>query len=415
MSNYLALATVTAALREHLTPAVQAAVPGARVTLARPHKAPADNAEEMAIANLYLYQVTPNAALRNIDLPTRSSDGTRQQRPSTGINLHYLMTFYGKQGELEPERMLGNVVKTLHAQPMLSRDFIAQLVADTANYPMLTDSDLHRAIDLVKFSPIPFSLEELSKLWSVFLQTPYTLSTAYVGTAVVIEADSAPASALPVRSRRIFVDTLRPPVIERVLADDDASLPIQAGSRLYVYGSQLKGEVTRLRLGGREFTPAAIRDDLIEADLGVLPAGALRAGAQTLQVVQFRGEPAALRVAAESAAVAVLVHPQITAATVDQVTVRTDGLCDVDLTVHLNPAILADQRVVILLNGIGSVPTSSYSFTLTPPMSDTAQLVTTVTGVATGEYLLRIQVDGALSLLQTDAAGQYSAPRLVVA
>lgn len=414
MSNHLAIATVTAALREHLSPAVKAAVDSAKVTLARPHKASDTSADEAALVNLYLYQVTPNAALRNLDLPTRGRDGSMRQRPRTGIDLHYLLTFYGDQNFLEPERMLGNVIKTLHAQPILSRTMIEQLVADATNYPMLADSDLHHAVDLVKFTPIPFSLEELSKLWSVFLQTPYTLSTAYVGAAVVIEADSAPASALPVRSRRIYVDPFRSPTIECVLANDDAMRLLEADVRLYIHGSQLKGEVTRLSLGGREFTPNAIGDSVIEADLATAPSGVVRAGAQTLTVVHYRGEPGDLRIAAESAAVAVMVHPKVDNVTVGVVTVRDDDFRDVALVIDLIPAVAVGQRIEIVFNGVGGPPTPSYNFVLAPTTTETSQLDVTVAAVAEGEYLFRVQVDGALSALDTDAGGQYYAPKVVI-
>ncbi|MDH4273637.1 MAG: DUF4255 domain-containing protein [Gammaproteobacteria bacterium] len=415
MSNYLAIATVTAALREHLTPAVKDAVSGAKVTLARPHKAPDVSSDESPLVNLYLYQVTPNVALRNIDLPTRSNNGTLYQRPRTGVDLHYLMTFYGDQKKLEPECLLGAVIKTLHAQPVMHRALVAQLVADTTNYPMLADSDLQHAVDLVKFTPISYSLEELSKLWSVFLQTPYTLSAAYIGTAVVIEASSAPASALPVRSRRLYVETLRQPSVDRVQAvGDDATRFIEADTSIVIYGRQLKGTVTRLRLGAAELIPSLIEDLKIEMNLADAPADVVRSGAQTLTVLHYVGPTSDLRIAAESIAVAVIVHPRLKAIAVDDVVIREDGLRDATLSIDVVPTLASGQRISVLMNSYSAATTPSYSFTLAPPASDTAHLVINVTGVAAGEYLLRIQVDGAMSALGTDIAGRYATPKLVM-
>lgn len=67
MSNFLAIATATATLKRMLQNTI--AVPGATVTTDRPGS-PQNGTPGPGI-NLYLYQVTPNAAWRNVDLPTR--------------------------------------------------------------------------------------------------------------------------------------------------------------------------------------------------------------------------------------------------------------------------------------------------------------------------------------------------------
>jgi hypothetical protein len=416
MSNYLAIATVTAALRQLLLPAVQTAVAGADVTLARPHAAASGaTTTEAPNVNLYLYQVSPNAALRNLDLPTRAADGRLMQRPETGFDLHYLLTFYGSQRDLEPERLLGNVVKTLHARPLLERSLIEQLVTDMASaYPGLDKSDLHRAVDLVKFRPLLLSLEELSKLWSVFLQTPYTLSAAYVGSAVLIESESAPATALPVRSRQIHVDTFRQPFIERVTAGDDPQALLHADSLLRLAGRQLQGEVTRLRLGGRQFTPTSASDSRIELDLSSVPAGQLRAGAQGVQIQLYRaGDAGPPRSAGESNVASVVLHPRLGAVTLGSVTPQ-DGLRDVEIGFDVLPAIAAGQRLVLMLSGATPGATAGYAFSLDSPVADTSHVDSTIRGVTPGEYLVRLQVDGAPSPLGTDGAGAYSAPKVTI-
>ena len=67
--------------------------------------------------NVFLYQVTPNAAWRNADLPTRRANGDLIQRPQAALDLHYLLTFYGDESLLQPQRVLGSVVRTLHCGP----------------------------------------------------------------------------------------------------------------------------------------------------------------------------------------------------------------------------------------------------------------------------------------------------------
>ena len=194
MSNALAIATVTTALAQIVRTAAQGAVAGADVATGRPDPAmsPAHR------VHLFLYQVSPNAALRNADLPTRSHDGKLVQRPHVALDLYYLLAFYGDESELEPQRMLGAVVRDLHAKPVLTRQMIDDA---TDSQPFLTDSNLVDAVEQVKLTPDSLSLDELSKLWSVFMQTPYALSVIYRATVVLIESDESAALALPVLKR----------------------------------------------------------------------------------------------------------------------------------------------------------------------------------------------------------------------
>jgi hypothetical protein len=211
MSNYLAIATVTAALSRALQAALGADVPGALVTTVRPD-GPSSGVPETG-ANLFLYQVTPNSSWRNNDLPTRRPDGTLVQRPQVAIDLHYLLSFYGVEADLEPQRLLGSTIRTLHAKPVLTRQEIQNTV-NTISF--LNDSDLAEEVESVKFTPIPLNLEELSKLWSVFFQTPYVLSVAYEASVVLISTEQRPVMAQPVREPVIRV---RPSVaLEGVLA-----------------------------------------------------------------------------------------------------------------------------------------------------------------------------------------------------
>ena len=99
MSNYMAIATVTAALKDLLQTAAQTSAPhvinDAEVITMRPDDAAKETGSKI---NIYLYQVTPNAAWRNADVPTRRADGTLLQRPLVALDLHYMISFYGNEG-----------------------------------------------------------------------------------------------------------------------------------------------------------------------------------------------------------------------------------------------------------------------------------------------------------------------------
>ena len=210
MSNHLAIATVTATLQRMLQSAVGVDMEGATVTTVRPDSNGGGTPETGL--NLYLYQVSPNLAGRNMDLPTRRSDGTTVMRPRVAFDLHYLLTFYGEESSLVPQRVLGSVARTLHAQPILSRESIRTTVDE---HEYLSDSNLADEVELVRFTPISLSLEELSKLWSVFFQVPYRLSVAYQASVVQIEEEETISVAKPVTEPVIEV---QPSITEPVEA-----------------------------------------------------------------------------------------------------------------------------------------------------------------------------------------------------
>src|ERR1017187_6352527 len=145
MSNYLAIATVTAALQQILQDPVKTAVGGATVGFRRPDRTNGDKGTPHV--NAYLYQVTPNAAYRNADLPTRRSDGTLVQKPQAALDLHYLFTFHGSDDKLEPQRMLGAVASTLQSQPLLS---VQNIQSVTTPFPFLAGSGLDTQVERVK-------------------------------------------------------------------------------------------------------------------------------------------------------------------------------------------------------------------------------------------------------------------------
>jgi hypothetical protein len=392
MSNFLAIATVTATLRQLLTDAVNPL--SATVGTARPDVTGADGPPNPAV-NIYLYQVAPNAAYRNEDLPTRRSDGQLVHRPQAALDLYYLLTFYGNDGDLEPQRLLGAVVRTLHAQPILTRKRIQDTINNAA-FTYLTKSDLADAVEQVKFTPLSLSIDDMSKLWSVFFQTHYALSVAYQAAVVLIESQATPETALPVRARNVYAVPFQQPFIEQVGSAAGAGAPLVAGGTLRLLGQHLRGERTRVRIGDVEATP--VPSDVTETRLDIslnappFPADKLRAGVQGVQVVQPRllGTPPAEHAGFESNVAAFVLHPTIT--------VNASTSTNIDLTV--DPKVGARQRVVLLLNEDTTVDPGAYTFAAPPRNADSAALSILISGVPAGTYFVRLQVDGAESLLE---------------
>ncbi|MFE9822850.1 DUF4255 domain-containing protein [Streptomyces sp. NPDC005791] len=198
MSNALAVATVTQALalliESNLGPEMDIAV---KVETRKP---PSEPPGEPTIT-VFLYQVTPNAAMRNNDLPTRAADGTLRDRAAAPLDLHYVISAYGEETELVGQRLLGCVIRTLHEIPVLPRELI-ELAAER---PHLAGSDLADSLQKVRFTPTVMDVDETSKLWGMLHQTPYTLSVAYQASLVVIEGREKPVPAKPVQQRTVRV------------------------------------------------------------------------------------------------------------------------------------------------------------------------------------------------------------------
>ncbi len=197
MSNHLAIATVTAALGQLAYRSANDVVAGTDLRFGRPVAQPTGSTERRV--HVYLYQVLPHAALRNADLPTRSgSDGRLVARPQAALELRYLVSFYGNDQLLEPDRMMGAVVRDLHVRPLLSTQQIADAIGSQAS---LSGSDLADGVERVKFTVVGLSLDELSKLWSVLVQTPHALSLVCHASVVLIDALERAAPVLPVLRR----------------------------------------------------------------------------------------------------------------------------------------------------------------------------------------------------------------------
>jgi hypothetical protein len=428
MSNFLAIATVTATLRQILDDVVSRDVNGASATAVRPN-APSNLLPNPGV-NVYLYQVTPNAAWRNADVPSRSSDGGLIQRPRAAIDLHYLLSFYGSDSELEPQRVLGSVLRILHEQPILPRQRIRDVINATAS---LTTSNLDEESELVKFTQLPLSLEELAKLWSVFFQTTHVLSVAFQGTVVLIEGKSSPRATLPVRERNLYVVTFRQPVIQQVESTAGAGQPITAGSTLRITGVGLRGNVTRVRIGSTVTTlaPAQVGDTQVDV---ALPAG-LRAGIQSAQIEHPTpmGTPPTLHGGVESNAAAFVLHPvatfgvsNVTPTLENGAPVVVDGvtLQSATITATFSPLVGRTQRVKLVLyefNAPEGRPARAYAFDappangiVNPAQVEIATIGFSVERVFPGAYLARVQVDGAESPLGVGVTGQYNAPQVTI-
>ncbi|NJR53129.1 MAG: DUF4255 domain-containing protein [Leptolyngbyaceae cyanobacterium CSU_1_3] len=423
MSNYLAIATVTATLRHLIQSVIQVDVAGARVTTVRPDTS-GSGTPDVGV-NIFLYQAVPSLAWRNSDLRPRRPKGELTKQAQAGIDLYYLFSFHGNEVELEPQRLLGSTIRTLVDQPILTPELIRETM-NNSTLDFLSRSDLADQIERVTFTPVSMNTDDLSKIWSVFLQTPYVLSFAYQGSTVLLEGDKPGQGGLPLRSSQFYI-TPNQPVIEQVTSDTGDLRGFLASSTVVIRGRQLNAEVSddraaslqtgnpivrgqpQVKIGDVQVEVEPISDREIRLELATLPAAQrnqLRAGIQSLQVVYLLlpqrspNEPDRL-IASNSI-------PFVLSATIVQSELlrrrdEGDSLRSGEISVRLDLLVSPQQRVVLLLNELLLNNPASYVFTATSRTEDSNLVTVPIGKVKAGRYLVRVQIDGVESRLQVDS------------
>jgi hypothetical protein len=397
VSDFRAVAAMTATLQTMLQSAVTAAVPGAVVRTGRPEKNPSTTSP--GEVNIFLYQVTPNAAFRNLELPLRRSDGSLVRPPTLALDLHFLLSFYGDDTKQIPQLLLGVVTSTMHTYPYPRLSDMPGQGGDEDN--PLAGSGIEDQLDRLRFAPMLLSHDELSKLWSIFFQVPYALSASYLCSVVLIESDLTPQPSLPIRRAELTArpESL-PPQIDRV---SPQTLSLTGEARITLSGSNLRADDI-VRFGDREASPSSATLTSLTVPL---PAD-LPAGVQRVQVVRSVTGMA-------SNVIAFVLQPAVTGA----VRYEEQGP---SLTVPVTPPVVAGQRVGVLLNQTGTPAGQtprSYAFAAYGAVTG-PEVTISAPGVEAGTYLLRVQVDGIASALAADldprspAFDQYTGPKVVI-
>jgi len=406
VSNYLAFATVTATIQRTLQIAVQSDVDGARITTVSPNEIGSGTPDTGV--NIFLYQVIMNPALHNVDAPPLRTRGNPVKRQAA-MDLYYIFSFYGNNNELVPQRLLGSTVQALNDQRVIPKALIEEACLDPT-YSFLQDSNLIDQIQQISLLPLNLTLEDLSKTWAVFFQTPYVLSIAYKVLVVLVEGKKSLSRGLPVRDRRLGGMATFPaqPRIEKVESEAGPFEPIVADTTLVIRGQQLKGaQFTQVRIGGIEMTPTEVTDTTIKLSLATLPAYALRAGVQGLQVIHppnlVNAHDVLKRQAgSESNVMPFVIRPRTMAVAIDGIEETDDERRNAEITVTTNVLIGREQRVVLALNEFSLASPTAYMFDIPRRDVDAHQVVIPIQEVEPGEYLVRLLIDGAESQLEID-------------
>jgi hypothetical protein len=139
-----------------------------------------------------LYRVSVNGAVRNLT-QRRSADG-RRFRPSLPLDLHYMITPWAQDAEMQ-QRMLGWVMRMMEDTGVLSAGHLNHYLSETDTFGP------NEALDLVCD---PLALSDYLTLWDR-LQPRLPASATYVLRMAFIDSDVIVDDAAPVQSRRFDV------------------------------------------------------------------------------------------------------------------------------------------------------------------------------------------------------------------
>jgi Pvc16 N-terminal domain len=139
--------------------------------------------------SLFLYRITINGAIRN--LPPRTGPDGRRYRPSLPVDLHYLITAWGKDADKQ-QRLLGWCMRVLEDTPILP--------AGLLNHYMRPEKDTFRDEETVELICDPLSLQDWTAVWDK-LKPKIQTSVTYVARMIAIESNVELAEARAVQTR----------------------------------------------------------------------------------------------------------------------------------------------------------------------------------------------------------------------
>lgn len=404
MSDFLAVAGVTAVLRTILQDALShAALPAplgtATITALPPDRIKLGTDEKLYL-NIFLYRLSSNAGWSNEGLPARDDRGTRIANPPLALNLHYMLSVYGPN-PFDGEMLLAWAMQIWHENPVLTRDVVQTALTEMAN-PLaqpapeeqsIATTTLADQVELIKLVPEPLTIEDLSKMWTAF-QVSYRLTAAYQASVVLIQSKEATRYALPVKTRHVKAIPWRQPVI-----DDVSPAIVKAGDILTLRGHNFIGDTpasTGVSFdGGVPVPPLQLQGNALRVQV----PNTLPAGVRTIAVRQSigLGEPPTPHVGSASNTATFMLAPTVLSPLSGSFKVGTTIPVQTDVKIgrlQTVSLVLGASRLDIDARSSSGPPSSA---TVAIPIPADFPFVTPLANVP-----LFLRVDGAQSKLYVD-------------
>ena len=403
MNAGFSVAAATVALADRLHALIGDAVPGARVTTLNP------GAESLRggdpIVNLYLFRTARNGFVSNDALPTRSAAGRALASPVLKLDLDYMITFFGDEVRLDPQRLLGLVVGGLSAEPYITR---RELHATIASTPWLGGGpDPELPGEDIRVASLNMPPDGMARLWSEFIHVPYQLTQLYTVTPVPLVTVLPVEPVLPVRRIGLRAVPSGGVAILAVVNAADPSLPLQGGGEMAIrlLDPAQPGLLVEMNGVAAEGVRAGFDADGFAALLVGLTAGqaaALTAGPLAVRVIRMAGPGGVMAAAspvARTSIVPAFAQPPAIA----------DGQLVATMTLPVGP----ESAAAALLFPRGAAQAGSRRIVCLARDAASTGLAAPLAGVPAGTYLVSVEIDGVATLLDF-ADGAYTGPTVDV-
>jgi hypothetical protein len=147
-----------------------------RIALASPKSAGTN------LLTLFLYKVTENPDLKNAERTVvPQPDGRLIERPAPlSLDAYYLLTAHAGEppDPLEAHRALSRAMRVFYDNGILRGSLLR---ADDPSTGLTAESILRVTLN-------PITMEDMTRIWSVFPDTPYEISVTYLVTPVAIDS-----------------------------------------------------------------------------------------------------------------------------------------------------------------------------------------------------------------------------------
>ncbi len=398
MSNYLAIATVTSALKNIIQAGIGKDLPGTLVTTFRPDTIA--TAQKERKVNVYMYQATPNKEFNSSNSSSYKLNKGITKGKAVCLDLYYIISFYGNEQELETQQLLGSTIKALVDRPTLN----AEVIEDTLfQAKFLDNSTLGDQIQQIKFAPAMIEADGIVRIWSAMFQSPYTLSIIYQGKAVLIQGEKLGKSPLPIRERQLALSSTAPK-IDNITVERGNKRAITRKSTLLIQGEQLNHSLVKVKIGEGILTPQQIGDQEIKLILSEQSSN-LRPGTQNLQIIHYQSEQKndfTTTPAIKSNKIKLVLRPTILRTTILNLTKNWQQQCSGQIQIDVDLLVSPKQKVYLILNEINNTNSEDYIFVAQKPNGTKQSLWFAINGIKAASYLVRIKIDNAESLLEID-------------
>jgi hypothetical protein len=382
---------------------MQSALADLRVTAVPPDQAGTD--VSTSALNVFLYQVATNAAWRNMNVPRQVPAGSiaspAPDIPPVALDLNYLITAYGKDNDDTLAHVaLAQAVSLLADNACLSPQLIQQATVN----PAITGIDLYQQMERVRLTPKPLTVEEISKLWTIF-QAKYRISVSYQASVVLIDSAQPSRAPLPVISFTIAAGpgptTL--PTLTAILAPNGQA-SARLGDTIVISGYNLDGSNDNLAIlfqsplvadplligavASRSATSVSVQLPNDAAAQGAWPAGPYLVSLRRDDPPLAGGAPPRTRT---TNALPVTLAPSIVAILPPTAPVSPASV----IAVQCSPEVWPQQPVSLLVGDI--------EILIPPVAASTGNLSFPVGDLQSGTFYVRLRVSGVDSLLVSSA------------